>query len=85
MYLYLCVYIVYTDTHTYTHVNLHIVYTHEFQFRSPIRKSYVFFSYNGNTRLKGSGTLRDFSRRGRRRKNDVAEKKTSGWWVMERE
>lgn len=47
-----------------------------------------FFSYNENTRLKGSGTLRDFSRRGRRRrrrKNDVAEKKTSGWWVMERE
>lgn len=82
----MCIYSTYRHTHTHTHVHLHIVYTHEFQFRSPIRKSYVFFSYNGNTRLKGSGTLRDFSRRGRRRrKNDVAEKKTSGWWVMERE
>lgn len=49
-------------------------------------KIVCFFSYNENTRLKGSGTLRDFSSRGRRRrKNDVAEKKTSGWWVMERE
>lgn len=79
----MCVYILYTQTHT--HVHLHIVYTHEFQFRSLTRKSYVFFSYNENTRLKGSGTLRDFSRRGRRRrrrKNDVAEKKPvdGGLW-----
>lgn len=64
------------------HIHLHIVWTHDFQFRSLTQKSYVFFSYNENTRLKGSGTLRDFSSRGRRRrrKNDVAEKKNQ--WMM---